>query len=420
MNFTEFAQKIKELGGRAYLVGGCVRDWLMGLEPNDIDICTIGITPETLENTFLKAKRILGDKEEQNVYVYLIQIEHQQIEVALGRREIKTGEGYKGFRFELAETIEEDLKRRDFTMNSVAKDMLTDEHIDPFNGKADIKNKLIRHTSMAFIEDSLRAYRAARFAARFGFTIADETKELLKSDMIRNEIPLIKPDRICGELKKVLSGTRPDFFFRVLKEADLLSFHFKEIEALVDVEQPPDHHPEGCSFEHSMQVLYQMCLLTDRPERRFAALVHDLGKGLTPKKYWPKHYGHEEAGVPLVKEMCRRLRLPKKWEQAGSFGAAMHGRFHRVGEMKPVKIVDMIEAAKRSPLGAEGLAQLALADQRGRNSSEAEHLYFDFFLEAADRISEVKGKKELEGKKAWEDKRNRQAKIVRDVVREWN
>jgi tRNA nucleotidyltransferase (CCA-adding enzyme) len=384
----------------------------LGIPVHDNDYCVTGLTGEQFERLFPRAYSV-----GLSFHVYLLEIGEEICEVAFARREKKVGEGHRGFEIDSSPdiTIEEDLSRRDFTMNAIAYNILRDELYDPFSGQRDIKNKIINATTEAFKEDPLRVYRAARFAAQLGFDVHPNTLEMMKDETLQEEMKSLSVERVYLELEKALESDHPEKFFEVLKNGQCLQVHFKEVYDLIGVEQHPEHHPEGDAYNHTMQVLSEMCKLTDQVERRFTALCHDFGKARTPKELWPKHHGHEEAGVAPLEEMCIRLKLPKKWFNAAHFGVLNHMRFHRVHEMRDVKKVDMIEGARKSALGVEGLAQLGLADARGRNGLHEGHSNYGPFLYWANEISKVKGNKDLEGMKAWDDKRKRQAALIKQI-----
>jgi tRNA nucleotidyltransferase (CCA-adding enzyme) len=352
--------------------------------------------------------------------VFLLDIDGELCEVAFARTERKVGEGHKGFEVSYTPdvTIEEDLGRRDFTMNAIALDILTNEIIDPFNGLQDIRDRVIRATSEAFKEDPLRVYRAARFSAQLGFRTDSFTFEMMYDADLREDMKSLSVERIYLELEKALESAYPDRFFSTLRIGGVLPIHFKEINDLIGVEQHPEYHPEGDAYNHTMQVLREMSKLTDKVERRFAALTHDLGKARTPKEEWPKHHGHEERGIAPLEEMCIRLKLPTKWFQAAHFGCLNHMRFHRVHQMRYVKRVDMVEGARRNTLGVEGLAQLGLADARGRNRLHETHENYEPFLKWASLTATVKGRKDLQGLKAKDDKRKRQAALIKQYEKE--
>lgn len=344
MEIKEMAEKIEEAGGRLYLVGGAVRDHLLGRENHDEDYCVVGIEEKEFQELFPQAI-----KRGKSFGVYDL----EEKEFALARKEIKTGEGHQAFKIETASdiTIEEDLKRRDITINAIARDALTGEYKDPFGGREDIQKKIIRATTKAFQEDPLRVYRVARFAATLQFEVEAQTLKMMKQ--IEPELKTISKERIYEELKKALKGIKPSLFFENLKQAGVLHTHFLEIEKLVGVEQPKQYHPEGDAFVHSMEVLERVAQVTEKEEIRFAALVHDLGKGETPEEEYPHHYGHDKKGIIPIKNMCRRLGLPNKWEKCGITAAKEHMIGGIFQQMRPSKQVDFIERVAKSPLGLE-------------------------------------------------------------------
>lgn len=344
MEIKEMAEKIEEAGGRLYLVGGAVRDHLLGRENHDEDYCVVGIEEKEFQELFPQAI-----KRGKSFGVYDL----EEKEFALARKEIKTGEGHQAFKIETASdiTIEEDLKRRDITINAIARDALTGEYKDPFGGREDIQKKIIRATTKAFQEDPLRVYRVARFAATLQFEVEAQTLKMMKQ--IEPELKTISKERIYEELKKALKGIKPSLFFENLKQAGVLHTHFLEIEKLVGVEQPKQYHPEGDAFVHSMEVLERVAQVTEKEEIRFAALVHDLGKGETPEEEYPHHYGHDKKGIIPIKNMCRCLGLPNKWEKCGITAAKEHMIGGIFQQMRPSKQVDFIERVAKSPLGLE-------------------------------------------------------------------
>lgn len=410
INEVDFAVAIKNAGGSAYRVGGSIRNQLIGIPVNDYDYCVTGLSEEAFLQLFPDAEKV-----GISFPVFLLDINEEKCEVAFARKEKKVGVGHKGFEIDcdVSITIEDDLARRDFTMNAMAYDILDNQVIDPFGGRQDIKDGVIRALSESFKEDPLRVYRAARFASQLEFTIAHATVEMFQDASLQEDMKTLSPERIYVELKKALVSEHPARFFYYLSKGNCLGVHFKEVEALIGVEQHPEHHPEGDAYAHTMKVLIKMCELTDRVEVRFAALCHDLGKAKTPKELWPAHHGHEQAGLEPVEDLCNRLKLPKKWREAAGFGTENHMRFHRFHEMKPVKKVDLIENARKSALGVEGFALLCLADVLGRDGLHERHPNYQIFIDFAHLISQVKGNKELQGLKAYQDKRSRQAFLIR-------
>jgi len=350
----EMARKIEKAGGRLYLVGGAIRDEIMKRKNSDRDYCVTGIEAKTFENLFPNA---ITRGKDFSVY----DIEGQ--EFALARKERKMGSGHKQFEIETSKkiTIQEDLARRDITINSIAKDVLTGEIIDPYNGIKDIENKMIRMTTKAFSEDPLRVYRVARLSATLDFLVEENTiKQMSK---LKEELEVLPVERVFSEMKKALASQKPSLFFNVLKKANLLEVHFKEIYNLIGKIQPEKYHPEGDSYNHTMIVVDNSTKLTEKLEIRYSCLVHDLGKGTTPIEILPHHYGHEERGEKLVAEMGKRLKIPNSWTSCGKIAAKEHmkgGRFHA---MTPKKQVDFIEKVAKSRLGLEGMKIVVICDK---------------------------------------------------------
>lgn len=346
------ANKIKDAGGRLYLVGGAVRDELLGKEIHDEDYCVTGI--EDFQKLFPEAY-IRG----KDFAVFDINGK----EFAMARTETKQGKGHKEFNIKTEPniTIEQDLFRRDITINSIAKDVLTQEIIDPYNGQKDIKNKIIRATSKSFSEDPLRVYRVARFAAQLGFSVEKETIKMMNE--LKGELENLSKERVFSEFKKALETDKPSIFFEVLKQADVLDIHFKEVKALIGAEQPPKYHPEGDAYNHTMLVLDYVSQNTKDLSIRFSALVHDLGKGLTPKEEYPHHYGHEDKGVALVGTLGNRIGAKNEWIKAGKVACREHMRGGIFYKMKPSTKVDFIERVSKTKLGLDGLQLIVNADK---------------------------------------------------------
>lgn len=319
----KIAQKIEKARGRLYLVGGAIRDDLLGKKTHDEDYCVTGMTAEKFQKIFPEA-HIRGKAFEV--------FDMYGKEFAIARTESKYGLGHKEFEINTSPkiTIEQDLARRDITINSIAKDVLTGKIIDPFNGRKDIENKIIKATTKAFKEDPLRVYRVARFAAQLGFKVEEQTIEQMKE--LKKELDTLSGERVFEELKKVLNTPKPSIFFEILKKANLLDIYFKEINDLIGVEQPIQYHPEGDAYNHTMLVLDKSAELTEeyqinkKLEIRFSALVHDLGKGTTPKEEYPHHYGHEERGVKLVEQLGHRVKVPNNWIKCGKTACREHMR----------------------------------------------------------------------------------------------
>ena len=350
-----------------YLVGGAVRDKLLGLTPRERDWVVVGSTPEKMLN--LDYRQVGKD-----FPVFLHPETHE--EYALARTERKTAPGYYGFDVHAAPdvTLEEDLLRRDLTVNAIAESA-DGELIDPFNGQQDIQHKILRHVSPAFSEDPVRILRVARFAARFahlGFTVAPETNALMQSMVKAGEVDALVPERVWAETNKALGEQTPSRFFEVLRECNALVKLFPEIDRLFGVPQPKQHHPEIDTGVHTMMVLEQAAKLSTDTEVRFAALLHDLGKGTTPESEWPKHIGHEQRGVPLVNELCMRYRVPNNYRELAELVAQYHLHYFRIGEMRPDTIVKTLQNldAFRRPERFEQFLIACEADSRGRKGFE--------------------------------------------------
>lgn len=307
-----------------YLVGGAVRDALLGGEAYDRDWVVVGATPqEMLEKGYQQVGKdfpvFLDPKNKE--------------EFALARTERKAGVGYHGFEVfaDPSVTLEEDLIRRDLTINAMAQDE-DGQIIDPYAGRIDLDNRILRHVSDAFSEDPLRVLRVARFAAKlspYSFTLAPETEALMTQMVASGELSDLTPERVWQEVVKALSTEKPSVFFEVLDKVGAIELLFSELYALHDVTQPEKYHPEGDVWIHTMMVLDAAAGLSSSVDVRFAALVHDLGKGLTPKALWPSHRGHEAAGVPLVKKLSKRYRLPKKTQILAEKVTEFHGVIHQ-------------------------------------------------------------------------------------------
>lgn len=354
MSIVEIANKIKENGGTLYLVGGAVRDEIMNRKIHDEDYCVTGIEKETFEKLFQNAY-----KRGKSFGVYDI----ENKEFALARKDKKIGKGHKEFEIQNGKdiTIKEDLARRDITINSIAKNVLTGEVIDPYRGIKDIQNKIIRATTDSFIEDPLRVYRVARFASELNFTVEERTIKMMEE--IKKELKTLSPERVFTEFRKALKSDKPSVFFEVLKKANILDVHFKEISDLIGKTQPVAYHPEGDSYNHTMIVVDKSAILTSSIEVRFSALVHDLGKGITPKEMLPHHYGHDKNGVKLVENLGNRLKIPNSWIKCGKVSAKEHMLGGIFNKMTPKKQVDFITRVNKSLLGLDGLKIVVICDE---------------------------------------------------------
>jgi tRNA nucleotidyltransferase (CCA-adding enzyme) len=346
-----------------YLVGGAVRDHLLGRTPLERDFVVVGATPEDL---LALGYRPVG----KDFPVFLHPDTGEQY--ALARTERKTGPGYYGFatRFAPDVTLEEDLARRDLTINAMARDA-AGALVDPYGGQRDLEARLLRHVSPAFVEDPLRVLRVARFAARFaplGFTVAPETLALMREIVARGEMAALVPERVWVETERALGEDRPTAYFEVLRSCGALAAVFPEIAALDGVPQPAKWHPEIDTGVHTMQVLEVAAELSRDTTVRFAALVHDVGKGLTPREAWPSHVGHEESGARLIEQLSQRLRLPTEHRELAVTVARHHARVHRVAEQRPGTVLELLELtdAFRRPERFERFLLACEADGRGR------------------------------------------------------
>ena len=421
-NEKEFAQATVEKGGRLYRVGGSIRDELRGIKPKDDDYCVTGFSNQTFLNAFPSAHQVLDKNGEKTVDVFLLKVNGKTVEVALARTETMvedSNEGYHAFEFHADEdiTIEMDLYRRDMTINSIAKDLLTGEYIDPYGGIQDIKDKVIRATSDAFYEDPTRVYRVAvRYAIDEGYEVEERTKVMMKK--ASRKLDKVAINRVVNELEKALLSPRPDKFFRLLQEVDVLDIHYPWVNNLVGVIQPEEHHPEGDAFEHTMRTLLSMRKQSEKAEEIFSMLTHDFGKYLTPLEKRPAHHGHEKAGVPLVNEMCNALKLPRSWRRAALFATEYHGKFHALGEMRIGKVVDLLVKAERTPLKIEGFARVGLADTRGKKDPNAKHPNTKFALLAKEELLKAKPNLSLKGRAVGEDMRRQQIGDVKKLKKQ--
>lgn len=355
-----------------YLVGGAVRDRLLGQPYHERDYVVVGATPDDL---LALGYRAVG----KDFPVFLHPDSGEQY--ALARTERKTGPGYYGFatRFSPDVTLEEDLARRDLTINAMAE-RADGSIVDPYGGRRDLAARLLRHVSPAFTEDPLRVLRVARFAARYaplGFMIAPETIELMQSIVASGEMQSLVPERVWQETERALGEARPTIYFESLRACGALHAIFPEIEALYGVPQPPKWHPEIDTGIHTMQVLDVACGLSKSTAVRFAALVHDVGKGLTPPERWPSHYGHEAAGAALIERMAERLRLPSEHRELAVLVAHHHARVHRVAEQRPSTILETLEMTDAFRRGErfEDFLLACEADARGRGPQLREAPY---------------------------------------------
>lgn len=318
-----------------YIVGGSIRDAYLDIESNDVDYCVVGATDE--EMTEKGFKRVGKD--------FPVYLDSKGDEYALARIEKKVGNGHNGFETYSGTdvSISEDLSRRDITINAIAMDS-DGEIVDPYGGVSDIENKVLKHISESFSDDPLRVLRVARFKAKLpNFEIDDETKKMMKDLVNQGELNYLTPERISLETIKALKEEKPSEYFNTLQEVGALERIFPEIHRLIGVEQPAEHHPEIDSFLHTMMTLDVATKLSNDPVTRFGALVHDLGKGVTPIEELPRHINHEVNGVPIVESMSNRLRFPKEYRKLGMICSKYHLKVHKTKEMSARKIVRLFD-----------------------------------------------------------------------------
>lgn len=352
---------------KVYLVGGAVRDKLLGYPFHEKDWVVVGATPQELE-----AQGFIPVGKDFPVFLH----PKSKEEYALARTERKTGHGYGGFTFYCDQqvTLEEDLRRRDLTINAIAEDA-QGKIIDPYNGRADIDARILRHVSPAFAEDPVRVLRIARFAARYhhlGFRVADETITLMKQVVASGEVDHLVAERVWKEMQRALGEQSPHVFIDVLRECDALAHILPEIEQLFGVPQTATHHPEIDTGVHTLMSLQQVCKLTTETSTRFATLLHDLGKGTTPASEWPRHIAHEARSKPLVEQLCARIAAPKDYRELALIVAKFHTHCHRACELKPATILKVLQQtdAFRRPERFNQFLQCCEADARGRTGFE--------------------------------------------------
>ncbi|VAW61959.1 CCA tRNA nucleotidyltransferase [hydrothermal vent metagenome] len=372
---------------KTYLVGGAVRDQLLHYPVYEKDWVVVGASVnEMLELGYQQVGK--------DFPVFL----HPQTkdEHALARTERNTAAGYKGFEVHASPdvTLEEDLIRRDLTINAIAQDE-AGNIIDPYNGQADLKNKILRHVSPAFSEDPVRILRVARFAARYahlGFSVADETHDLMKKMVANGEANALVAERVWQEFHKALRERNPEIFIKTLRDCNALKIILPEIDALFGVPQPLQHHPEIDTGIHTLMVLQQACLLSPEPVTRFAALCHDLGKALTPKEDWPSHHGHEAKGKKPIQQLCHRLRIPNDFKSLALITAEFHLHVHRAFEIKKTTLLKTLEKldGMRKPERYEQFLIACTADIRGRTGYEnKEYPQADYYRQALAIIKSV-------------------------------
>ncbi|MCL6364200.1 multifunctional CCA addition/repair protein [Pectobacterium carotovorum subsp. carotovorum] len=369
---------------KIYLVGGAVRDSLLGLPVTEKDWVVVGATPE---NLLAQGYQQVG----KDFPVFLHPVSRD--EYALARTERKSGKGYTGFVCHAAPdvTLEQDLLRRDLTINAIARTERGDL-IDPYHGRRDLESRVLRHVSDAFSEDPLRVLRVARFAARFahlGFQIAEETMALMQKMTHEGELAYLTPERVWKETEKALGTSSPDVYFQVLRDCGALAVLFPEIDNLYGVPAPAKWHPEIDTGIHTMMTVAMAARLSPEIDVRFATLCHDLGKGLTPPELWPRHLGHGPAGVKLVEALCQRLRVPNPIRDLAKLVAEYHDLVHTVQVLQPKTLLKLFDAIDvwRKPQRLEQLALTSEADARGRAGFEENPYPQGDYLREAFRVA---------------------------------
>ena len=355
-----------------YLVGGAVRDQLLNLPVKDRDWVIVGATPQTLID--------LGYQQVGKDFPVFLHPQSKE-EYALARTERKSGQGYTGFicDFSADITLEQDLIRRDLTINAMAQDLQGNLY-DPYHGADDLRQRILRHVSPAFVEDPLRVLRVARFAARYhhlGFTIAPETLQLMQTLTQQGELQHLTAERVWAETEKALNEKNPEIYFETLRQVGALAVLFLELDALYGVPNPAKYHPEIDSFVHTMMVLQQATLLSEQVDChksavRFAAICHDLGKAKTPKSNWPHHHGHEKLGITPTRNLCKRLKVPSYYQQLAELTCEYHTHIHKIVELRPETVVKLFNTFDvwRKPLRFMEFLLVCFADTRGRKGFE--------------------------------------------------
>ncbi|MCW9014112.1 MAG: multifunctional CCA addition/repair protein [Gammaproteobacteria bacterium] len=370
-----------------YLVGGAVRDHLLNYPFKEKDWVVVGATVEEMLD--------LGYQQVGKDFPVFLHPETRD-EHALARTERKTAPGYKGFAVHASPdvTLEQDLERRDLTINAMAQDA-QGNIVDPFRGQQDLQAKTLRHISSAFCEDPVRILRVARFAARYahlGFTVAAETLQLMSTMVAAGEADALVAERVWQEMHKALGEKNPEVFFETLRSCGALQRILPEVDNLFGVPQPEIHHPEIDTGIHTMLVLQQACKLSDKTTVRFAALCHDFGKATTPKDKLPSHHGHEDRGKKLVKKLCARLRIPNEHRDLAIITAQFHTHVHRALELKKttlLKTLEQVDAVRKPQRFAEFILACT-ADIRGRPGYEDEvYPQADYMRTAAEAIRNI-------------------------------
>lgn len=401
-----------------FLVGGAVRDIILNYPSSEKDWVVVGGTPKQLLDQ--------GFANVGKDFPVFLHPETKE-EYALARKERKVAGGYTGFEFDtsLSVSLEEDLNRRDLTINAIAQSE-DGQFIDPYNGIEDIESRTLRHVSPAFAEDPVRVLRLARFAARYhhlGFSVASETIKLVHTMVDAGELNHLVPERVWKEFEKALGEQHPEIFISVLRECKALKVIMPELDSLFGVPQPEQHHPEVDTGVHSVMTLEQARKLSPSPSVRFASLMHDLGKALTPREQWPKHYGHEKLGLKSLETLCRRLKAPKEFSELALIVMQYHTHCHRAFELRADTLLELFkkcDAYRRTQRFADFLV-CCKADAQGRTGFENRNYpQANYLLSAFNIANEVKAssftKLGFKGAELGEAINNEREKLLRDAV----
>jgi tRNA nucleotidyltransferase (CCA-adding enzyme) len=370
-----------------YLVGGAVRDRLLGLPPGERDWVVVGATPGDMAAN--------GFKPVGRDFPVFLHPETKE-EYALARTERKTAPGYHGFVFHAdpGVTLEDDLRRRDLTVNAIAEDS-AGALLDPYGGQRDIGSRVLRHVSPAFAEDPVRILRVARFYSRFkplGFHVAEETLALMRAMVADGEVDALQPERVWQETRRSLAQADPAAYFELLRDCGALARLFPELDALFGVPQTAKHHPEIDTGVHVLMALTQAAHMQSPVEVIFAVLCHDFGKALTPPAVLPHHYGHEARGVARVRQFCERLRVPTDYRELALIATQYHLLVHQALQLRPSTVVELLERTRafQQPARFDQFLQACAADARGRLGLESrEYPQAAYLREALDIANTV-------------------------------
>lgn len=406
---------------QTYLVGGAVRDQLLERPVKDRDWVVVGATPSQMLDQ--------GFQQVGSDFPVFLHPETKE-EYALARTERKAGKGYKGFVCDASAdvSLEDDLLRRDLTINAIAQD--TDgKFIDPYGGMADIEARVLRHVSDAFVEDPLRVLRVARFAARFaslGFCIASETMELMRNMAQSGELDTLVAERVWQELHGALVSERPDVFIETLRSAGALKTVLPELDALFGVPQTEQYHPEVDTGVHMLMVMRQAALLDLSPAARYACLLHDLGKGTTPKEEWPRHIAHERRSARLAEKVSKRLRVPADYARLATLVGEWHLHSHRALELNAKSLLNLFQRLDcfRRPEWLNEFVMACKADARGRKGFEQRDYPQASYLQSALRSCatvDVKAlqKKGFSGSQLGEEISQQRLRSLKDFITQY-